>query len=194
MTSKPIFKTIFTIIFTALFSFPAYLLFDAVKTGLFFTDADTMEITILGVIMICAPIVLSILCCIIRKRPLGLLSLANALLWVIIGAAMGEKTHEGHVIVYAAMIVVPYILCLKMILGEKTKDNPRPYESSYTIRPSSYSGGTSGSMNFAEKDSYIVHNNYGAFTLDGIEKIKNDPNLSASQKEELIHHMKYYGD
>ena len=121
MTSKPAFKTTFAIIITAIFGYIMYLLIDSVNTGLFFTDESGKDVIILSAAFMGGPILLSIICCIIRKRYIGLLSILNLFLCASIGAALGEETTHAHIFVFAAMIIIPYILCLKMIIGKKIR-------------------------------------------------------------------------
>lgn len=69
-----------------------------------------------------------------------------------------------------------------------------------TTSSSSYSGSYSGSysspppMTRAEKQQYIDQYCHGMFSYSGIETIENDPNLTASQKEDLKMHLKIWGD
>lgn len=195
VTSKPTFKAIFTIIYTALFGYIMYLLIHSVKTGLFFTETTGKDVILLSAAMMGGPILLSMICSIIRKRYIWLLSIPNLFLWSIIGAAMGEETTHAHIGVYAAMIIVPYILCLKMIIGEK-----KEYKSEYqpvSVGSSShrdYPTGSNGSLSFSEKEAYILHNCHSAYSTSAMDKIENDPNLTASQKAELKNHLFYYGD
>lgn len=195
MTSKPVFKVIASLITTALFGYLMYMLADAVITGLFFQD--TTETTILGVIVAIAPVILTIVWSIIRKRVLWLLSIVNLIVSAVIGAAMGEEITYNHAFAFGLMIFVPYILCLIMILKEKTVDNPKPYpvsSSSSSYSGSSYGSSSGGSMSFSEKEAYILHNCHSAYSFSGIQKIENDPNLTSSQKEELKSHLRIYGD
>ena len=195
MTSKPAFKTTFAIIITAIFGYIMYLLIDSVNTGLFFTDESGKDVIILSAAFMGGPILLSIICCIIRKRYIGLLSILNLFLCASIGSALGEETTDAHIFVFAAMIIIPYILCLKMIIGEK-----KEYKSDYTpisvddFSHNHYSSNSNGSLSFSEKQAYILHNCHSAYSPSAINKIENDPNLTASQKAELKDHLFYYGD
>lgn len=81
---------------------------------------------------------------------------------------------------------------------DATPETPAPRSSS----PSgSYSPSVSGSyssaetpLNSHEKWTYIRDNCYGMYSWSGIQKIENDPNLTASQKEDLKTYLKIYGD
>lgn len=195
MTSKPTFKTIFTIIITGLFGYIMYLLIDSVNTGLFFTEATGKDVIILSAAIMGGPIILSLICSIIRKRYIWLLSIPNLLIWSIIGAAIGEKTTYAHIFVYAAMIIVPYLLCLKMIIGEKKEYKPDYQHISVDdFSHHDYSASSNGSLSFAEKEAYILHNCHSAYSTSAINTIENDPNLTASQKAELKDHLFHYGD
>ena len=56
------------------------------------------------------------------------------------------------------------------------------------------SAGTGESLSFSEKEAYILHNCHSAYSPSAMDKIDNDPNLTASQKAELKHHLFCYGD
>lgn len=202
MTKKPLFKVIATLITSALFGYLIYMLIDSVKTGLFFVSENTKEVVITAISLMCGPIVLSIIWSIIRKRYLWLLSILNLFVCGIIGSGMGEETTMAHAYVYGAMVLVPYLLCLIMILKEKKEYKPSTssysssgYSSSGYSGSSSYGNGrTSGSMSYSEKADYINKNCLGMYSYGGIEKIENDSSLTASQKEELKMHLMIYGD
>ena len=202
MTKKPLFKVIATLITSALFGYLIYMLIDSVKTGLFFIPENTKEVVITAVALTCGPIVLSIIWSIIRRRYLWLLSILNLFVCGIIGSGMGEETTMAHAYVYGAMVLVPYLLCLVMILKEKKEYKPSTssysssgYSSSGYSGSSSYGNGrTSGSMSYSEKADYINKNCLGMYSYGGIEKIENDSSLTASQKEELKMHLMIYGD
>ena len=202
MTKKPLFKVIATLITSALFGYLIYMLIDSVKTGLFFVSENTKEVVITAISLMCGPIVLSIIWSIIKKRYLWLLAILNLFVCAFIGSAFGEEPTMSHAYVYGAMVVVPYLLCLVMILKEKKEYKPsassyssRSYSSSGYSGSSSYGyGSSSGSMSYSEKADYINKNCLGMYSYGGIEKIENDSSLTASQKEELKMHLRIYGD
>lgn len=195
MTSKPAFKTVFTIIITAIFGYIMYMLVDSVMTGYFFMEETDTKLAILSAAAMGGPIVLTIICSIIRRRYLWLLSIANLIFFSIVSGAAGDETTMLHAYACGAMIVVPYILCLIIILREKKEYKPEA-SSGYGSSSSygGYSGSSSGSMSFKEKQDYILHNCHSAYSTTAMEKIENDPNLTASQKAEMKDHLFYYGD
>lgn len=77
---------------------------------------------------------------------------------------------------------------------DATPDAPAPRPSySSTPTSSSYTP-ASAPMSSHDKWTYIRDNCHGAFSWGGLQKIENDPNLTASQKEELKDYLKIYGD
>ncbi len=76
---------------------------------------------------------------------------------------------------------------------QKAKEQSRNTTTSYS---GSYSGTYSSPppMTRAEKQQYIDQHCHGMFSYGGIETIENDPNLTASQKEDLKMHLKIWGD
>lgn len=200
MTKKPLFKVFAVLIITALFGYLLYMLYDSVKTGLFFQEETDKNVITVAAALMGGPIVLSIICSILRKRYLWLLSIVNLFVCAAIGAGFGEETTMAHAYVYALMVIVPYILCLNMLLKEKKEYKPKPYpakSSSYSGSYGSASGGYSHynrPLNFSEKEDYILRNCHSAYSWSALEKIENDPNLTAAQKEDLKNHLRIYGD
>lgn len=79
---------------------------------------------------------------------------------------------------------------------QKDKEQSRNTTTSYSGYSGSYSGSYSSAppMSRAEKQQYIDQHCHGMFSYSGIETIENDPNLTASQKEDLKMHLKIWGD
>ena len=196
MTSKPAFKIVFATIITGIFGYLMYMLVDAVRTGLFFAESGN-NIMLLGVAMTCGPVVLAIICSIIRKRFLWIWAVVNLFLLAMVGGGFGDETTMAHAYVYGGMILVPYILCMIMILGEMKKEEKKE-TSSYVSTRSSYSGSSygssSGSMSFSEKEAYIRSHCHSAYSTTALENIDNDSSLTDSQKEDIKNHLRYYGD
>lgn len=80
--------------------------------------------------------------------------------------------------------------------AKKAKERKPKTTTSYSGYSGSYSGSYSSApaMSRAEKQAYIDQNCHGMFSYIGIETIENDPNLTASQKEDLKLHLKIWGD
>lgn len=202
MTSKPTFKIVFATIITGIFGYLMYMLVDSVRTGFFFVDETDQKVLISGIAMMCGPIVLAIICSIIRKRFLWIWAVVNLFLLAMVGGGFGDETTMAHAYVYGGMILVPYILCMIMILGEKKKEEKKE-TSSYVSTRSSYSGSSysgssygssSGSMSFSEKEAYIRSHCHSAYSTTAMERIDNDSSLTDSQKEDIKNHLRYYGD
>lgn len=77
----------------------------------------------------------------------------------------------------------------------------KPKATTSSSSYSGYTGGYSGSssststpMSYGEKEDYITRNCLAMFSYNGIQTIENDPDLSASQKEDLKRHLMIFGD
>lgn len=124
-TSKVAFKLIAALLTTAAFAFIGYLLLeyaeyllaaalDTTSSLPIFQDAFTIES-----IIVFAPVVLSILWSIIRRRKIWIGALLTMLACSVIGNTIGGDTTPAHIPLFIVSVVVPYLLCLVAILGRK---------------------------------------------------------------------------
>lgn len=82
---------------------------------------------------------------------------------------------------------------------DATPETPAPKNNSSNSGNISYFSGSYAPTSSAPLDSldkweYIRDNCHGMFSWSGIQTIENDPNLTASQKEDLKTYLKIYGD
>lgn len=78
---------------------------------------------------------------------------------------------------------------------KKEEEEERKHSSSaYSSNSYSSSSYSSPGLSYAQKSDYINSNFGGVYSFSAIEYIENDPNLSPSEKQEMIIFLRAYGD
>ncbi len=131
MKFKPMFKAIAFLITTTISGYIMYLLIDSIMTGAFFmAGSDIFP----GLLLILVPIVLAIVWSIVYNHFLWIFAIVNNVVCMFVGAAGGETSNYLTVLACAAMVIVPYILCLIIILTAK-KETDKPWVSHVFVDP-----------------------------------------------------------
>ena len=83
---------------------------------------------------------------------------------------------------------------IKDVISIINKYHDAPPPSPAPSRPVHQQTSSSRPMSFSEKEDYSRRRFGALYSYAAIEAIDSDPNLTPSQKEDLKHHLKYYGD
>ena len=163
ITRKIKFKVIATILVTGILGYLGYLLYDGAKNGELYADGSSSAIIQLAVIL--GPLALSIILGWIYHIKIWIGSLLTVLACTGINSILGENITPKHVPLFAACLIIPYILCLVVIIsnGFSGVSVKRTYTSSSDSSDYSGSSNYSGSFYSSSSSSCSSVDDCGAY-------------------------------
>ena len=161
MENKKGFKAVATILITGIFGYLGYLLYDGVASNVLYTGEGNSAIIQLAVIL--GPLVVSIILGWIYGVKIWIGSLLTILVCTGINSILGEDITQTHVVLFAICLILPYILCLTVIISDgfskATSEDTLSNSPNYSGSSSSTSSGINTYMTIRGTNDPVYYKN-----------------------------------